>query len=352
MPEPRPIGTNTTSGTSPARASPRRTRASRSRRRAPGRRGTTAPCAARARGERRGVLARGLEVVAVLDQLGAERAHRGVLLDRVAVRHDDRRRARRARCAANAIDWPWLPRVALTTPRSPGSRAQQRVEVDQPAAQLERADRRVVLVLDPRPARRARASSSGQRCCGVGGMAARGGRASAASVRVVGCDSAFDGAMRAVRRRAPMRSQRHAPFDADHRLPADPGVGADAIDVDAAGAAERRALARDVVRRRQPGADQPLGEAGVEAAGDRVLRRAERRHEGAHLELHRRRRRRPRPRRDDAELEAAASPSKSGSSASTVGARAEQHGDPARAVVDPLRGAHRRRRRCAGCAAT
>ena len=37
-----------------------------------------------------GVLARLLEVAAVLDQLGAEAAHRGVLLGAVAVRHEDR----------------------------------------------------------------------------------------------------------------------------------------------------------------------------------------------------------------------------------------------------------------------
>ena len=40
--------------------------------------------------QRRGMFAAGLEVVAVFDQLGAQRAHRGVLLDRVAMRHHDR----------------------------------------------------------------------------------------------------------------------------------------------------------------------------------------------------------------------------------------------------------------------
>jgi hypothetical protein len=65
-----------------------------------------------------GVFARGLEVVAVLDQLDAERAHRRVLLDRVAARHDDGRGQAVAR-AAKPTDWPWLPRVALITPRQP-----------------------------------------------------------------------------------------------------------------------------------------------------------------------------------------------------------------------------------------
>ena len=40
--------------------------------------------------EPRGLLARGLEILAVLDQLGSERPHGGVLLARIAVRRDDR----------------------------------------------------------------------------------------------------------------------------------------------------------------------------------------------------------------------------------------------------------------------
>jgi len=75
------------------------------------------------------------------------------------------------------------------------------------------------------------------------------------------------------------------PVDADDRVAADPDVGPDAIDMDAAGATEHRALARHVVVGRQTGADQPLREAGVQAAGDRILADTDRRHEGTHLEL-------------------------------------------------------------------
>ena len=64
--------------------------------------------------------------------------------------------------AAKAIDWPWLPRVALTTARRLRLAPLQAIDVDQPAAQLEGAHRRVVLVL-PTPAAASVASSSGQR---------------------------------------------------------------------------------------------------------------------------------------------------------------------------------------------
>ena len=52
-----------------------------------------------------------------------------------------------ARCAANAIDWPWLPVLAVMTPRSRSSSSSDGDEV-QPAANLERAGRVVILVLD------------------------------------------------------------------------------------------------------------------------------------------------------------------------------------------------------------
>ena len=55
---------------------------------------------------------------------------------------------RPCRAAARAIDWPWLPRVALITPRTPRLAPQQLVQVDRAAAQLEGAERGVVLVLD------------------------------------------------------------------------------------------------------------------------------------------------------------------------------------------------------------
>ena len=50
--------------------------------------------------------------------------------------------------AAKAIDWPWLPVDAVITPRFRSSLGELRDEVDA-AADLEGADRLVVLVLDP-----------------------------------------------------------------------------------------------------------------------------------------------------------------------------------------------------------
>ena len=98
--------------------------------------------------ERNRVLACGLKVGAMLDQLDAERAHRRVLLERVAVRHDDGCREPMQACreadrltmvAARRADHTTTVRLALS----------QRVEINEAAAQFERADRRVVLVLDP-----------------------------------------------------------------------------------------------------------------------------------------------------------------------------------------------------------
>ena len=53
------------------------------------------------------------------------------------------------RAAAKPIDCPWLPRVAATTPLHRGAARAQAIEVDEAAAHLEGADRRVVLVLHP-----------------------------------------------------------------------------------------------------------------------------------------------------------------------------------------------------------
>ena len=158
MPEPRPIGTNTTSGCTARKnsmpvASPRR---------APGRGGTRARSAGRrSRGQSRRVFARGLEVVAVLDQR-RRRARASPRSSRPSCRAARRWwRCRPWRRAAKATDWPWLPRVALITPASAGSRSHQALQVDQAAAQLEGAQRRVVLVLDPDlGAERARAAAA------------------------------------------------------------------------------------------------------------------------------------------------------------------------------------------------
>jgi hypothetical protein len=94
-----------------------------------------------------GVLARRLEVLAVFHQFGAERAHRGVLLARIALRHHHHatqpaalrgKRHRLAVVAAGGADHAEAPGIA-----------RQPLEVDDAAAHLEGAHRRVVLVLDP-----------------------------------------------------------------------------------------------------------------------------------------------------------------------------------------------------------
>src|SRR6185436_5982843 len=80
--------------------------------------------------------------------------------------------------------------------------------------------------------------------------------------------------------------ERNGALDAGDGLAADPDVAADLLDVDAAVAAERGALARDVALGRNAGGDQPLADAGVQAAGDRILLHAFAGNEGADLELH------------------------------------------------------------------
>ena len=89
-----------------------------------------------------------VEIAAVLDQLGAQLAHRRVLFDGVAERHDDhaaqvvaprREREALAVVAACCADDPLWPRRAL---------GKQADEVE-PAAHLERADRGMVFVLHP-----------------------------------------------------------------------------------------------------------------------------------------------------------------------------------------------------------
>ena len=105
---------------------------------------------------------------------------------------------------------------------------------------------------------------------------------------------------------------------------------------------QRRALGRDIARGREAAADQPLRQAGVQAAGDRVFVARLSPDEGAHLEL------RVVPvaacGADDAELRgrpAAASPAAAPAPAS---ADASITAHPARTVVAPT-GARRRRAR-------
>ncbi len=89
-----------------------------------------------------------LEVGAIFDQLGAERRHRRVFLRVVAAGNDDHRFQADptggkgdalAVVAAGGADHPGHVRLLAT----------QRVHVDEAAADLERTDRRMVLVLDP-----------------------------------------------------------------------------------------------------------------------------------------------------------------------------------------------------------
>ena len=117
------------------------------------------------RDERRGVRFRFVEITAVHDELRAERAHRGVLLRRVAFGHDDRRaQSGPRRGERDAL--PVVPARRADEPRHVRRALAQRRDVRQPAAHLERAERRMVLVLEPqldaeplaqqRPAKRGR----------------------------------------------------------------------------------------------------------------------------------------------------------------------------------------------------
>ena len=88
-----------------------------------------------------------LKVLAMLDQFGAERAHGAVLLDRITLRHIDHGR----NAVAAGREGKALPVIAARGGNDPGRVRPlplQPVEIDQPAAHLEGADRRVVLMLD------------------------------------------------------------------------------------------------------------------------------------------------------------------------------------------------------------
>ncbi len=126
------------------------------------------------RGDRRRALARLVEIAAVLDQLGPERAHRRVLFRRIAIRYDDG--------AGNAVaargEGEALSMVAARRADDAGqSRLARRQLCEQieSAADLECAGRRVVLVLHPdvaaraarqqRPVRTAASAPSRRRRC-------------------------------------------------------------------------------------------------------------------------------------------------------------------------------------------
>ena len=97
-----------------------------------------------------------VEIAAVLDQLGAEGAHGRVLFDRVSIRNHDAhsdtctrgcKRERLAMVAARCADHAFALR-----PLAHGT-----IDIDEPAAQFERPDGSVVLVLDNDIHSRARA---------------------------------------------------------------------------------------------------------------------------------------------------------------------------------------------------
>ena len=95
-----------------------------------------------------GVLVGGLEIVADLDQRGAEPAHRPVFAGIVALRHDDRRReAERAGGIGDAL--PVIARRCRHDAADLRPRLAQLAEIHDAAADLEGAGRRMVLVLDP-----------------------------------------------------------------------------------------------------------------------------------------------------------------------------------------------------------
>ena len=99
-------------------------------------------------GQRVGMLARGLKVIAKLDQLGTQCPHRGVFLAAVAQRHDDQRG--HAVATGGKSD-----RLAVVAPGGADDTGRQcagcrqPVEINQPAANLEGPHRRVVLMLEP-----------------------------------------------------------------------------------------------------------------------------------------------------------------------------------------------------------
>src|SRR6476660_4370578 len=94
------------------------------------------------------MLARSLKVFAMLDQLGAERAHGGILLAAVAVWHDDGRRHR----ATRGSEGNRLTMVAARrTDDTRGSvvRTRKLVEVNQATAHFESTERRVIFMFCP-----------------------------------------------------------------------------------------------------------------------------------------------------------------------------------------------------------
>ncbi len=88
-----------------------------------------------------------VEIPAALDQLRAEGAHGSVLLGGIAFRHDDcRRDAGAARRIGNALTV--IAARCADEAFGPLARFQKGVDIDKPAADLERACGRMVFMLD------------------------------------------------------------------------------------------------------------------------------------------------------------------------------------------------------------
>ncbi len=93
------------------------------------------------------LLAGGLKVAPEFDQFGAERAHRGVLLARIALGDEDRH----LKAGAPPGEGETCPMIAARRGNQPANRRlalDQRIDVCEAAANLEGAGRQMVLVLD------------------------------------------------------------------------------------------------------------------------------------------------------------------------------------------------------------
>src|SRR3546814_4202803 len=97
-----------------------------------------------------GILGGLLEVVAILHQFDPERPHRRILLDAVAARHHDDGPEAMPPCG-EADGLAVIAACRGDDSRGTRSAAHELVHIDEAAADLEGADRRVVLVLDPHP---------------------------------------------------------------------------------------------------------------------------------------------------------------------------------------------------------
>ena len=89
-----------------------------------------------------------VEVFSVLDEFGSPGAHRQILLDAVAVRHNDgRRQSELARRESDAL--PVIPACGRNHTSGSGTGLSKLADQNQSAASLERADRLMIFMLHP-----------------------------------------------------------------------------------------------------------------------------------------------------------------------------------------------------------